>query len=739
MSTAVQESLDRNEPTKLQEQLIEAQGRRRQLAMRQALTELKQLSEQCNWFGRVVDMSDISTFGDEGRPWFIMDRATAESRALVYPGATASAYINESEFRLIRARSRAFVLTNPYWKAIVHSRRVYTVGSGHAYKVVPQDDDGSDELKDLVSKVSDEIELFCKVNRYRRRQNEKVTRLDRDGEFFLRYDETNPDGVLRVRFIEPLLVWTPPGKDTTEDVWFGIQFKGDYENPLGYYIRPANSLGNTLNEEWSKMIPADEIQHRTANVDMSSPRGLPTTYDLQARLEQALKTLSNMGALVEFRTKIGLIRKHINATVSTVSKMIQSGAMGGSNADAGLSAQKTLDNLPRAAIIDANDQTTYDFPTAQTDVEKIVASIQAELRCCAACLGLAEYMVSADASNANFSSTMVAEGSPVKSFESMQRDMIDDDMEVIERAITCAAKNGRLPEDVLDKVTIDAEPPVIISRNRLQETQADEILNRNKVMSKKTWQTRNDLNNDDETAEIEQERDADAAYSIDDALGMGPPATLRPDLPPAPGQPVQKQPFGSSPQQTPPQPSVPTKESVDDGTGLIEVPDIRQTDHYSCGAAAAMCVGKYFGVGPDTLPAWKKALGTDVQQSTSPQAIVNYFSSLGLRVTASSNLTIGDLKAYTQNGSPVIVAVQDYGSELPEKASFDYGHYLTVIGVGMGYVFCQDSSEDNVIANSGSAQKPGRVMIAEADFLKIWYDKDVDGNQYRQFGIAVAK
>ena len=36
-------------------------------------------------------------------------------------------------------------------------------------------------------------------------------------------------------------------------------------------------------------------------------------------------------------------------------------------------------------------------------------------------------------------------------------------------------------------------------------------------------------------------------------------------------------------------------------------PDVRQHDHYSCGAAASMAVGKYFGVGPKTLEAWKRA------------------------------------------------------------------------------------------------------------------------------------
>jgi HK97 family phage portal protein len=173
-------------------------------------------------------------------------------------------------------------------------------------------------------------------------------------------------------------------------------------------------------------------------------------------------------------------------------------------------------------------------------------------------------------------------------------------------------------------------------------------------------------------------------------------------------------------------------------TALIEVPDIRQPDHYSCGACAAMCVGRYFGVGPESLDEWKAALGTDVQQSTKPLRIVEYLSSLGLKVTAAHNLTLDDLRRFWRAGQPVICCVQDFGPFIPGQAQFDYGHYLTVIGVSLGYVFCQDSSQDNVaLPEYGDDAALGRVMIAEDTWLKNWHDRDIDGNTYVQFGIAV--
>lgn len=178
-----------------------------------------------------------------------------------------------------------------------------------------------------------------------------------------------------------------------------------------------------------------------------------------------------------------------------------------------------------------------------------------------------------------------------------------------------------------------------------------------------------------------------------------------------------------------------SQESLDQG--LIEVPDIRQHDHYSCGAAAAMCVGKYWGVGPNSIGEWKEKLGTDVEQSTNPEAIAHYLETLDLQVETYYNLSLADLKEYWNKGWPVITPVQDYGPEVPGKAEFSYGHYLTVIGVSLGYVFCQDSSADNVLKGEGSDAAPGKVMIEEQDFLDLWHDRDIHGDEYIRFGIAV--
>ena len=172
---------------------------------------------------------------------------------------------------------------------------------------------------------------------------------------------------------------------------------------------------------------------------------------------------------------------------------------------------------------------------------------------------------------------------------------------------------------------------------------------------------------------------------------------------------------------------------------ILNFPDVKQPDDYSCGAACSMAVGLYFNIGPKVLDEWKRILGTDVEKSTFPSAIVDYFRLLGLNVVDKQYMTVQELAYYVDNDTPVIVCVQDYGDNIAPGAEFDYGHYLVVIGVYENYIICQDPSEDNVIKGSGSVQEPGKIIIGLADFLEIWHDLDGNGKKYFHYGIAISK
>lgn len=171
---------------------------------------------------------------------------------------------------------------------------------------------------------------------------------------------------------------------------------------------------------------------------------------------------------------------------------------------------------------------------------------------------------------------------------------------------------------------------------------------------------------------------------------------------------------------------------------LLAVPDVPQPDSFSCGAASAMAVGRYYGVGPTDLESWKRLLGTDPDAGTPPQAIVRVLRGLGLRVEARQDMTLDDLRQCWQQGSPVICPIQDYGPAEDRKAD-EAGHYVTVVGVALEFVFVQDSMQDVELEGSNSDAEPGRVMIDEQRFLRVWHDRGADGAIYRRFGIIVSR
>jgi hypothetical protein len=460
------------------------------------------IREACDAMYSVVDFADSVTFDGVGAnsSAVVFDYSAAYSQALQRPSATACAYINEQQLRLLRARSRAFCVLNPYWMAVKENRISYAIGTGHVWSIVPRHK--GDKISDsLHQNVMDEIEQFVKINKYRRRQGEKLTRLDRDGEFFLRFLDNKADDILRVRFIEPILVQDPPGKSAVTNTWFGVQFDGiDYEEPLGYYIRPATYDGGLSVEQsdlWGRMVPAEDIQHRTVNVDIGSPRGLPSTYSLQENLTQALSTLKSMGKLVDIRARIALIRKQVNATLGQIQPLLTARRVGQVTG----TGNKLLNafGFPYGTVVDTNDQRSYEFPSQNIETDKIVHSLKADLQSVAAAMGIADFTISGD-SSAAFANALVKEGPMDRAIGRLQQDLIDDDIEVYERALMVAADHGRLPRDVLKTVRIDIMPPGVIARDRLTMTQANQILWQCGAMSSDTMAMQANLDPSDEKA-----------------------------------------------------------------------------------------------------------------------------------------------------------------------------------------------------------------------------------------------
>jgi hypothetical protein len=379
--------------------------------------------------------------------------------------------INEQQLRELRGQCRRLAMANEFAINGHENRVSYVVGSGHSYRATIAK--GSTGSLDVALQVQKLLDRFRCENCWHQRQQEIVRRVDRDGEAFLRFF-VDQDGMTRVRFIEPDQVATPPALSADPSASFGIQADPlDVETVLGYYVD-------------GELVDASEVQHRKANVDLNVKRGLPLYTPVRKNLRRAEKLLRNMSVVAEIQSAIALIRKHRGVSRSGVEQFV-AGDADATRTNSATGRTRNFSQYGPGTILDAPAGMEYDFPVTSIDAASYVAVLQAELRAIAARLVMPEFMFTADASNANFASTMVAEGPAIRMFERLQASLIEQDRAMLWRVVDNAVAAGQLPTETHEIVEIQIMPPALVTRDALRDAQIDKIAFANGILSPQTW------------------------------------------------------------------------------------------------------------------------------------------------------------------------------------------------------------------------------------------------------------
>jgi capsid protein len=370
----------------------------------------------------------------------------------------------------LRAQSRRLAATNEFAINGLENRISYIVGPGHSYRATVCK--GTDASCDVAMQVQRAIEQFIVENKWHLRQQEIVRRVDRDGEAFLRFF-VDRDGMTRVRFIEPEQITTPSSLASDASSSFGIQTEADdVETTLAYHVD-------------GELVDAAEIQHRRANVDFNVKRGLPLYTPVRKNLRRAERLLRNMSIVSEIQSAIALIRKHRGASRSGIEQFVAADA--DATATSANGRTRHFSQYGPGTILDAPAGMEYDFPARGLDASNFVAVLQAELRAIAARLVMPEFMFTSDASNANFASTMMAEGPAIRMFERLQATLVEQDRAVMWRVVSNAIAAGILPADVREVIEIQIIPPTLEVRDPLKQAQVDRIAFKHGILSRQTW------------------------------------------------------------------------------------------------------------------------------------------------------------------------------------------------------------------------------------------------------------
>ena len=365
------------------------------------------------------------------------------------------------------------VAQSPFAKSLLENRVNYILGSGFTYTATPKDE----SLQERADKVQEVIDAFLIANRWHKRQEEIIKRQDRDGEVFLRFFEVDADdGFLQVRFIDPRYIVHPEGSSNPNWSW-GILTDGeDVEKVEAYHIDTrADGGGKSFKET---IDDPESVQHRKLNTDASRKRGFSTLGPIRKNIERTDVILRNAGAVTTIQSAIAMIRKH-GSTDERIKAFSKSAQVGTS--PTGVPQMY----YPPASIIDTTEGTEYEMPATGVDPTKITGIMQAELRAIGASVNMPEYMISSDASNANYSSTLVSEGPFVRSIQRLQRDAVMYDHEIINKVLENAVTEGALLLEDVDAVNIDIEAPDLIVRDEKQKAEIAKITTEAKLVSKK--------------------------------------------------------------------------------------------------------------------------------------------------------------------------------------------------------------------------------------------------------------
>lgn len=404
--------------------------------------------------------------------------------------------------------------------------RSFVIGKGFQYRVVPRKNVNAPA--ELVTAVQHFLDYrFLEPNKWKRKEREVFIRTCRDGEWFLRSDVQ--EGETKCWIMEPEWVIDPPERDPEINSYGVINSREDLTDITGYWV--AQNGSSPDGEE----VPASEMVHHKHNVDDIVKRGCPDlafdTYENLRRVRALLENSLEGGAI---QAAIAFFRKHAAATPAQVDDFRED-VRTRTRYNPVTDRDESVEEFEPGTIpnIDAHQEIVT--PPFAANVPGYVELLQAGYRAIAVGWGAPEWIVSADASNSNFASSLVAEAPFVKRCEDTQTEFIESFMLVIWRAVRAWCEEGRLSvagktyafETVRALVDIECTPPIVKARDALAESQTNSVYVQMGVKSRQRVA-------DEQGLDWEQMEEDNAEYDEKHgAPGMGLP------MPGAGGEPIQ--------------------------------------------------------------------------------------------------------------------------------------------------------------------------------------------------------
>lgn len=376
---------------------------------------------------------------------------------------------SESHRTSLRDEARKLVRENPYACNVLRLLEAYVTGPGlqlsHQWVEATGQPQGKDELISTANRVWNQ---FLSANSRHYSFREHARRVWRDGECFIRLflqDDWPPS----VRFVDPESIAATPDAPDSQGI---VTQPHDVETPIEY-LRIDNSGSGQY-----ERIPASQLLQTRMGVDSNEKRGQSLFASIIEPLQCYTRLMETELLARKLQSSIVLWRKVQGSPQAAESFANQ--AAGGISNYGGMRREK----FSPGTVITTNHGTDIQFLQPNTNFGDAAKLGRMLLLSVAAGAGLPEFMLTSDASNANFASTMVAEGPAVKFFQSQQQFFADEFTRLWKWVMQVSIANGQLPPDFFEVVTVNWSFPPLINRDRPRERLADARLVESGILSR---------------------------------------------------------------------------------------------------------------------------------------------------------------------------------------------------------------------------------------------------------------
>lgn len=431
-------------------------------------------------------------------------------------GAYPPYYYQETDIQRMLANVRNLATFDSIYGGVAEALNSYTLGGEWAWKVEAIHPQCPPEL---VGQVQRELDKFLEYNDWIGELDSEIHDVSReDGEVLVGLYAEGKENVI-CKYTESEFITEPLAKRDldyycgTEDAqtawWFGVHIvwndvlkTWNWERPLGYHVC-YDDQGN----HWDylplepRMRLDEDIRcavHIKRNVPRRALRGISDYWPVWQDMEANFKLYKGTRDGATLQSYIAYIIQHAEgATRENVSQSLDDDPLWQYTAQRNAASGRRQRRMAPGQIIHVDEGQQYQAsPMGSMNQPVFIEVGAAGLRRLAVRWNMPEYLISGDASNSNYASTLSA-GSPfVKSRQKDQAFYRRRYRTVMMRAMQIRCLQGAFgqPWEVIRQlVDIQPEAPDVDIQNILELTQRRQILNQAGVLDAQTWASLEEL------------------------------------------------------------------------------------------------------------------------------------------------------------------------------------------------------------------------------------------------------